>query len=255
MSVAVLGLLVLTFVAVAGAAIGILLGSVAPKRLELLVHVATGTLLGITVFDILPEAKMQLSWGVFVPIVAAGYALLWAVGRFVYHVCPSCAIAHMDHDSPLRDGRQLLMLGIALGVHCALDGVAVVAGGELPAQAGIGVLLGVGMHKLPEGLALGLLLAGAGMTKRSGILRAASIESLTAVGGLLSIAFVREAPAGSIGATFALVGGGFLYLVINALSGALGHRMQMSRVKGLATQCISCAGTGAVLWVLDRCFE
>jgi len=40
-----------------------------------------------------------------------------------------------------------------------------------------------------------------------------TIESLTAIGGLLSIAFLREAHQGMIGATFALVGGGFLYLV------------------------------------------
>lgn len=158
----------------------------------------------------------------------------------------------MSHESPLKDRRNLIMLAIALGVHCALDGVAVVAGGGLPAKAEIGLLLGLGMHKLPEGLALGLLLATAGITRRKAMTRAATIESLTAIGGLLSVAFVGAGHPKFIGATFALVGGGFLYLVVNALSGAFGHRMQMSRIRSLATQGISCAGTGVFLWMLYR---
>lgn len=254
MTMPILGVFALTLVAWVGAGVGIWLGALSPKRLELLVHVATGVLLGITLFDILPEAKSTLPWRAFLPAVAGGYVLLWAVGRFVYHVCPSCAIAHMDQGSPLRDRRNLIMLAIALGVHCALDGVAVVAGGGLPATAEIGLLLGLGMHKLPEGLALGLLLAAAGLTRGQAMLRAATIESLTAIGGLLSMAFVGAAHPRFIGPTFALVGGGFIYLVVNALSGALGHQMHMSRMRGLATQGLSCAGTGAFLWVLYRCF-
>jgi len=250
---AIVGLAVLTAVAVTGAAVGILLGSVARRRLELLVHFATGALLAVTLFDILPEAKTELSWGIFVPAVAFGYALLWAVGRFVYHVCPACAIAHMEHTPQLLDRRQLLLLAIALGVHCSLDGVAVVAGSDLPARAGPGLLLGLGMHKLPEGLALGLLLVGGGFVKSKALLRATAIESLTAIGGVLGIVFFREASVKYVGVTFALVGGGFLYLVINALSGALGHEMQLGRIKGLAMQGLSCACTGAVLWALDRC--
>jgi len=226
-------------------------GALSPKRVEFLVHVATGVVLGITLFDILPEAKLVLSWPVFLAAVVGGYAVLWAVGKFVYHVCPSCAIAHFDHGSLLADRRNLTLLAVALGVHCALDGVAVVAGGGLPAKAEIGLLLGLSMHKLPEGLALGLLLLASGVSRRVAMARAVSIESLTAGGGLLSVAFMDYAQPSLLGATFAVVGGGFLYLVINALSGALGHQMKMSKLRGVTTQCLSCAGTGAFLWLLN----
>jgi zinc transporter ZupT len=253
MIVPVLGLLTLTLVAWVGAGIGIWLGALSPKRLELLVHAATGVVLGITLFDILPEAKGVLPWRAFLPAVVGGYALLWAVGKFVYHVCPSCAIAHFDGDSPPADRRNLTLLAVALGVHCALDGVAVVAGGGLGTKAEIGLLMGLCMHKLPEGLALGLLLLGAGVSRRLAMTRAVAIESLTAIGGLLSIAFIGGADRGLLGATFAIVGGGFLYLVVNAVSGALGRHMRMSRLRTIATQCVSCAGTGAFLWLLYRC--
>src|SRR5690348_1229516 len=110
-------LLVATVTAVLGASFGTSLGNLSRAKLEMLVHVATGALLGITAFDILPEAKEVLSWPWFIGSALAGYALLWAVGRFVFYVCPSCALAHMDQDTALARRGSLILLASALGIH------------------------------------------------------------------------------------------------------------------------------------------
>jgi zinc transporter ZupT len=244
-------LLALTVVAVIGAIVGITLGSIAPRRLEFIVHIATGALLGITLLDILPEAKQSLSWTPFVLAAGGGYLLLWLVGKFVFHVCPSCALAHVDGNAILRNRRNLLMLAVALGIHCSLDGVAIAVGGQPAAHPNLGLLLGIGLHKLPEGLALGLLLVGAGYDRRRAVAWAAGIESLTSVGGLFGMLFLRGAGASAIGITFAVVGGGFLYLVFNAVEGALGHRKSLSLLTTFATETIGFAGTGALIWMIS----
>src|SRR5579871_2457187 len=114
MSQAVIWAAVATLLAVAGSAIGVNLGSVVRHRLELLVHIATGALLGITAFDILPEAKAVLSWPVFLIAAFAGYFLLWGVGSFVFYVCPSCAIAHAEEASMKAKNGSLILLASAL---------------------------------------------------------------------------------------------------------------------------------------------
>lgn len=237
-----------TLVAVVGAAIGASLGKIASARLELLVHIATGALLGITAFDILPEAKAVLPWPTFIVFASAGYLLLWTVGRFVFYVCPSCAIAHMEGDAAMAKRGSLILLASALGIHCLLDGLAIGTGGLLSGRAEMGALVGVGLHKLPEGLALGLLLMGARYPRGSAVLIATGIELLTVVGGLGGLLFANAPTPAIVGCIFALVGGGFVYLVYNALGGALTHQMHLPRARGITAELASFACTGAIFW-------
>lgn len=242
-------------IAITGGVFGVLLSSVAPRRLEALVLMATGALLGVTAFDILPEAKLDLSWVRFLASLGFGYFFMWIVGKRIFHVCPSCAIAHLDLSTALQGKRAIMMLGIALGIHCAMDGLAIVAGGELPVRVGLGVLVGVGLHKLPEGLALALLLLGAGLTKREALQRVISIESLTSVGGIAGIAFGQHTNRTLIGMVFSMIGGGFLYLVINSLYGAFRHKMALSIHEAIVITGTSFAFTGAFLWIVSRGFH
>jgi ZIP family zinc transporter len=241
-----------TLVAVVGAVVGVRLGQMGRSKLEMLVHVATGALLGITAFDILPEAKAVLTWPLFVASTLFGYALLWVVGKFVFYVCPSCAIAHMEGDAAMARRGSLILLATALGIHCVLDGVAISTGRLLSERAEIGALLGVGLHKLPEGLALGLLLVGARYSKKAAVAISGGIESLTIVGGLVGLLLAQRPTPEAIGIVFALVGGGFVYLVYNALGGALTHKMHVPRARGLSAEAISFVGTGVLLWLAGK---
>src|SRR4029434_4519000 len=66
------------------------------KPLCALSSFAAGTLLGVTIFAILPESFGACSWwGVFLALIT-GYALFFFISTHVHHVCPGCADTHLD---------------------------------------------------------------------------------------------------------------------------------------------------------------
>lgn len=204
-------------IAFGGGILGVALGKVAPHRLNLLVYAAMGALLAVTAFDILPDAKALLSWPLFLLASASGYALFWAMGRYVYHVCPACSISAFDKATTERLGQSVLLLMAALSLHSAMDGIAVVVGDKIAGRPNLAVLFAVSFHKLPEGLALSLLLLGAGYSPRAALLWTFAIESATEIGALAGIFGLRHISPFHLGLVFAHVGGGFLYLIWTTL--------------------------------------
>ena len=220
-----------TLVAFGGGSLGVLLGKVAPQRLNLLVYGAMGALLAVTVFDILPDAKALLAWPLFLASAASGYALFWVVGKYVYHVCPACSLSAFDPATTERLGRSVLLLMVALSLHSAMDGIAVVVGDKIVGHPNFAVLFAVSFHKLPEGLALSLLLLGAGYKPRAALLWTFAIESATELGALGGLLGLQHVLLLTLGMVFAHVGGGFTYLILTTLG-----LFTRSRERGLAAQ-------------------
>jgi len=92
---------------------------------------------------------------------------------------------------------------LALAIHCTVDGLAMAAGGETgggeaaaapaaPAAShatGFTIILAVCVHKIPEGLALGALLLGAGLSRKRIILSVMGVEATTLLGGAVGLIF------------------------------------------------------------------
>jgi len=206
-----------TLTAFAGGGMGALLGNAAARRLRLLVYAAMGALLAVTVFDVLPDAKDLLTWPEFLGASASGYALFWLIGKYVYHLCPACSIDAPAQAFGGRLGQNIWMLAIALGLHSAMDGLAVVVGDQITGHPNFALLFAVSFHKLPEGLALALLLIGAGYTRRRAFWLTAALETMTEAGALLGLFGLRHASPLLLGLVFANVGGGFVYLIAGTL--------------------------------------
>lgn len=206
-----------TLVAFTGGALGVWLGRVAARRLPLLVILAMAALLAVTLLDVLPDAKAFLTWPLFLAGTASGYALFWVVGRYVYHLCPACSIGAFDEATTERLSRSVLLLMVALGLHSAMDGVAVVVGDEITGRPNLALLLAVSLHKLPEGLALALLLVGAGYGRRKALGWTWAIESTTELGALLAVLGLRHVSPLGLGLLMAHVGGGFVYLIVTTV--------------------------------------
>ena len=85
----------------------------------------------------------------------------------------------------------------------------------------LSLIVAICVHKVPEGLALGGLLLGAGFGRMQTLLRVAAIEATTLVGGVLGWFFLREASLFWLDAAVAHVGGGFLYLAVHAVLGEI----------------------------------
>jgi zinc transporter ZupT len=238
-----------TLVAFAGGTLGVLLSERAKRSLNLLVYCATGVLFAVTLCDILPDAKRLLDWLPFVAAVATGYALFWFIGKYVYHLCPSCAINEFDIETIERLAQSAVLLLIALGIHSTMDGVAVAVSDKISHHATIGVLLAISFHKLPEGLALALLLIGAGYERRKALLWMLGIEATTELGGLLGMFALRGVSPLWLGLVFAHVGGGFLYLVINAFGGLAkaDNRLSLRSIWGVSSMSFSVTALALLL--------
>jgi zinc transporter ZupT len=207
-----------TIMAIVGICFGALLTKSAARRLNVFVYTAMGVLLLVTVLDILPDAKHGLTWAEFAAGVASGVALFWLVGKYIYHICPSCALHTFDEAALHRLGQTAFLFMIALGIHATMDGLAVVVGDEVTGRPNLAVFFAVAIHKLPEGMALVLLLLGAGYSPKKAFWWSCGIESLTELGALAGVLWLRNLPQEWLSLIFAHVGGGFLYLVGTTLN-------------------------------------
>jgi len=213
--------------AVGGGVLGASLGT-SHRRLCALISLGAGTLLGVTVFAIVPESFRALRWWGVLLALGSGYGVFALVTKYVYHVCPACAASHFDEATAHRFSEIAGAMMLALAIHCTADGLALAAGHEAEAVHAPGavvlnlsLVLAICVHKVPEGLALGALLLGAGFQRAETVLRVAAVESTTLLGGVLGWLFLQKASAFWLDAVVAHVGGGFVFLASHAVLGEL----------------------------------
>jgi zinc transporter ZupT len=213
--------------AVAGGALGASLGT-SHKRLCALISLGAGTLLGVTLFAILPETFRALQWWRLLLALGSGYAVFAVISKYVYHVCPACAASHFDEATTHRFSEIASAMMVALAIHCVADGMALAAGHEartanMPGGRTLdfSLVLAICVHKIPEGLALGALLLGAGLKRAQVVLWVAAVEATTLLGGALGWLFLQQISEVWLDAVVAHVGGGFLFLAAHAVLGEI----------------------------------
>ncbi len=211
--------LAITCISILNAAAGVWLTSVSALSRRL-VPFGGGVLVGVAMFWVLPEMVEFLRWPGAVAWVAAGFALLWIVDRYVYPVCPACSHTH-DHDgclTPLH-GFALPLLAAA-AVHSGLDGWSVAAA-QGSSTLGRAFVMGVAVHKIPEGVALGVI-ARASLPSRAAALAWCALAQFSTVAGAgLESILAPYLGAQALHALLALAGGSFLYLGGHAVHGEL----------------------------------
>ncbi len=196
-----------TLLALAGVAAGVTLG----HARTLPSHMAAaggGLLFGIAMFWVMPEIAEISGWPVacLLPIVAAGAMLL--TDRLLIHA------AHAARRTVIAP------LLAATAVHSFVDGWSLRALAGQP-LAGIAVPLGLGLHKVPEGLALGWIAHRNMSSTWRAALAAGGVELLTVVGAFVE-PWADESASVKFGAwwTAAMLGvisGSFLFLGVHAL--------------------------------------
>jgi zinc transporter ZupT len=208
--------------ALAGGAISAAI-RISHESLCALISLAAGTLFGVTLFTLGPEALgLATPWIVGVA-AATGYLLFFLISKYVHHVCPACAASHFDADATRHFSDIAVALVVALAVHSTSDGIALGVGREIHASAASKWTLFAALciHKLPEGLALGSLLVGAGYTRTATFLWVAATEATTLIGGAIGYFFLGTASLFWLGLLMAHVAGGFIYLAVHAVLGEL----------------------------------
>lgn len=224
-SLSIIGRVVLAFVLAVGGGALSMVAPMSHRRLCALISLAAGTLLGVTLFSILPEAAAALGWWQLVVALASGYVVFLLISKYVYHVCPACAASHFDEATTHRFSEIASALIVALAVHSTMDGLAIAAGHEHGGETDLTMLLAVCVHKVPEGLALGALLLGAGYSRGRALAWVAAVEATTIVGGVIGLAMFSQHDHAHhdwwLAAVLAHAGGGFVFLATHAVLGEL----------------------------------
>ena len=197
----------LTLLALAGVIAGVRLG----QARTLSSHIAAaggGLLFGIALFWVIPEIAEISGWtaAYLLPVLAGG-ALL-AADRLLIH----------GRHSP-RQGVVGPLLA-ATAVHSFLDGWSVRALSG-PAMTSMAVTLGLALHKVPEGLALGWIARRVSSSVWRAALAAGAVELLTLAGAFVE-PWANESGSVTFGSWWTtgmltVISGSFLFLGFHAL--------------------------------------
>lgn len=183
-----------------------------------LVAFGGGVLVGVAAFWVLPELAGFFGWPAALVWVAAGSLALWMTNRYLYPVCPSCSHTH-DHDrcTTRLHGFAAPILIVA-GFHSFLDGWILTASGFGSTETlAAGVLIAIAAHKLPEGMALGIIVRASLSRGRSALWLSIAAEALTVVGAAIAAAVSPSLGTQWAHALLALAAGSFLYLGYHAV--------------------------------------
>jgi zinc and cadmium transporter len=177
-----------------------LVREISQRGLALLLSFSAGVLLGAVFFHMLPEIGSLLSESVGWPILS-GFLLIFVLERFVFvHACEErgCDIHQMGIPA---------FLGISL--HSLLDGLALGAGLMLP-QLGPVVLLAVIIHKMPDGISITSILLAAGWNRKKVALLSVLFSLTTPAGALIAYLFLRALSPENVAVAIGISAGTFL---------------------------------------------
>lgn len=222
----------------ASAALGIWFGG-RPEASLRLVPLSGGVLVGVSLFWVLPEVAEDFGWPGAATALASGAGLLFVIDRYLYPVCPACAHTH-DHDAcQMRLHGFAAPLALAIGIHSFLDGVGVAAAQAAASGAlGRAVFWGLALHKVPEGLAMGVMLRASVSSWPAALAWSVAAQAPMVAGGLIEGLVALELGTPGAVLLLALAGGSFLFLG--------GHAVHVESRRGRLRESLAAALLGLI---------
>ncbi len=205
-----------------GAILVILFGLPGKRLLSALLGFAAGVMLAISAFDLIPEA---IEFGSLLHAVVGfvmGAAMMYVLDLTIPH-------AHMtgEFDGPVDPGKSheidknkilrsgyLIFLGIAL--HNIPEGLAIGAGLESSPELGLYIAIAIGLHNIPEGMATAGPLRSGGLGVATVLLMTVFAGLMTPLGALIGLIFFGISET-FIGIGLALAAGAMVYIASDEL--------------------------------------
>lgn len=192
-----------------------LLREFSEKRLALPLSFSGGVLLGAVFFHMIPETGAVLKDSMGWPMLA-GFLLIFILERFVFvHACG-------ESDCDFHQVGIPAFLGISL--HSLMDGIALGAGFIMPQLAPV-VLLAVVIHKMPDGISLSSILLSAGWGRRRIVNLTLIFSLMTPLGALLAYLFLRALSPELVAIAIGISAGTFLAIATSDILPQI-HRIE-----------------------------
>lgn len=232
------GLLILYCLAIAACSFG---GGLLPQhvtmthtRTQLVMSLVSGLMLGVAFYHLLPHSVNLMGgegavdravWWLVVGLVSM--FLLLRLFHFHQHdFSGEDAHDHGHHDHNHDGPHQLSWMGITLGLglHTLIDGVALGAvmysAGAGAGLAGFGVFLAIALHKPLDAMSIVTIMAAGGWTARSRLLANLGFAVMCPLGALLfyfGIDLVTDSSAVVVAASLAFAAGAFICIALSDL--------------------------------------
>ena len=189
----------------AGTGLGAFLGGALGKRiirsLAFLLSAAAGVMLVVVFLDLVPEALEDGGFWAGMGGLSVGMLLMLLLERRLPHAHPQDSAVSASF---IRMG---VLLALGIGLHNLPEGIAVGAGFAASEQLGRNIVLVIGIHNIPEGIAMACPMVAGGLRTRkivlAGLLAGAPVGLGAAAGywfGNVSEAFLAFALALAAGA-------------------------------------------------------
>lgn len=192
------------------------------KILSMMLGFAGGIMLGVSVFELMPEAVAFSSTSITVVGFLLGCGLMYLLDQLIPHSHLSYSVDLFVENpqklsptrNPLLRMGYLILFGIAL--HNFPEGVAIGAGLEVSPELGGKIAVAIGLHNLPEGLAIAGPLKAGGLPMGKIMLLTLLAGFMTPLGTAIGLLAFRISPA-MIGGSLAFAAGAMIFIVNDEL--------------------------------------
>lgn len=209
-----LGLFFGTFGTTIGGIIGVSLKSTSNKFLSFILSFASGLMLSIVCFDLIPESMELTTISSTVLGVILGVICMIACDILVQKKFSNVDIGSSKHKSNMLKTGIIVSIGLAL--HNLPEGLAIGSSFEASIKLGYSLALAICLHDIPEGVSMSVPMKNGGMKKSKVIFYVIMSGVTTGIGAFFG-ALIGGISDSVIAMCLAFAGGAMLYIVSGEL--------------------------------------
>ncbi len=187
-------------------------------KLHLILGFSAGAIIGVALFDLLPEAIGLGGAGFGVPTITS----ITALGFILYLLADRFIVLHSHAEEETNHSNRGVFGAGSLSVHSFLDGVGIGLAFQVSSAVGLIVAIAVLTHDFSDGINTVNLIVKNGGDRRKAF-RWLTVDALAPVIGVISTLFFSLSEA-SLGVVLALFCGFFLYIGASDLLPESHHR-------------------------------
>ena len=208
-----LGLFFGTFGTTLGGIIGSYIHTTSNKLLSFILSFASGLMLSIICFDLVPEALgisriLYVMLGIVVGIITMVLCDLIVQNKFTYN-----SEKQSKETSLLKTG---IIVSIGLAIHNFPEGLAIGSGFEASLKLGLSLALAICLHDIPEGISMAVPMKNGGMKKLKVIFLVILSGITTGIGAFFG-AIIGTISKQVIAMCLSFAAGAMLYIVTGEL--------------------------------------
>lgn len=209
----ILGLFFGTFGTTIGGIIGILLNKTSNRFLSFILSLASGLMLSIVCFDLIPEA-FNISG-----TISIVFGMVF--GIIIMFICDIVVQNKFDNKKRYIDKKKSLLktgiiVSIGLALHNFPEGLAIGSGFKASITLGYSLAIAICFHDIPEGISMAVPMKSGGMNRLK-VLFYVFLSGITTGLGALVGAFIGEISNIMIGISLSFAAGAMLYIVSGEL--------------------------------------